>query len=202
MASNRPNESSSKSKKRLWFALATLLLLPLGAVVACYLKWLAWDHRLIEVTPQRVFQSAAMPPADLLAACRQHGIRTVIDLRDCRPMDVQQEADALNETTTRHVHLPTSSWPIAHEVDAFLRTLAAAQKPVLVHCHHGEGRSVMMCAVHRIQNEGWSNQRAFDGTQRLPSSLSWLGDWLPSLRRFGREQPKGQFVLSYRPRSD
>jgi len=56
----------------------------------------------------------------------------------------------------------------------------------------------MMCAVHRMQNEGWSNKDAFDGTARLPDSLRFLNKWFPSLRRF-RDDTKGRFVLHYQP---
>ena len=73
------------------------------------------------------------------------------------------------------------------------------EKPVLVHCQHGEGRSVMLCAVYRMQHEGWSNQQAFDATARLPESLRFLNHWFPGLRRFRENDSKGQFVLHYHP---
>ena len=73
--------------------------------------------------------------------------------------------------------------------------MASAERPVLVHCHHGEGRSVWMCAIHRIQNEGWSNEAAFDGTSRLPDCLRFVTAWFPGLRRFDAAQPKGRMVL-------
>ena len=99
-----------------------------------------------------------------------------------------------------HLHVPTRSWPFPEEVEAFLASLDSAERPVLVHCQHGEGRSVMMCAMHRVANEGWSNRRAFEGTCRLPDSIKFLNDWFPSLRRFNPAHPKGKFVLSYRPK--
>ncbi|MEC8252778.1 MAG: sulfur transferase domain-containing protein, partial [Planctomycetota bacterium] len=128
------------------------------------------------------------------------GIRTVIDLRDSRGELTDACAATATAAGLNHLHLPTRSWPFSEEVEAFLAALDRAERPVLVHCQHGEGRSVLMCALHRVANEGWSNRRAFEGTCRLPDGIKFLNDWFPSLRRFHPAHPKGKFVLSYRPK--
>lgn len=172
---------------------------PLVLVAACYLKWIACDGRLVTVTAGEIYQSAAFAPGELVDTCREYGIKTVIDLRNERPGDVVAAASAAQQAGLRHVHLPTLSHPTRDAADAFLQVLETAERPVLVHCQHGEGRSVMMCAIHRMQNEGWSNAQAFDGTARLPDCLRVLNELFPSLRRFRSEHSKGQFVLDYKP---
>lgn len=188
----------SKRKRRV-VAAAAIALAPAAFALAVYAKWTLVDHRLITITEGVLYQSAAMSPAVLVDTCAELGVRTVIDLRDHRPEDVRAEAAALRFTGIEHVHVPTRAHPFPDEVQAFLSALRAAEPPVLVHCHHGEGRSVMLCAVHRIEHDGWSNREAFDGTCRLPDSLRFVTDWLPWLRRFQETQAKGQFVLHYRP---
>lgn len=189
----------TKPRRLLKLGLA-IVLLPVLAAGLCYGKWIALDNRLVTVTPGAIYQSAAFEPDDLVATCRDHGIKTVIDLRNEVPEAVELAAAAAEKAGITHVSLPTISHPILEQAHAFLDALAAAEPPVLVHCQHGEGRSVMMCAVHRIENEGWSNERAFDGTARLPDALRFLNTPFPALRRFRTEHTKGQFVLNYRPR--
>ncbi|MGK0154259.1 MAG: protein tyrosine phosphatase (PTP) superfamily phosphohydrolase (DUF442 family) [Neolewinella sp.] len=186
-------------KRFIRLALA-ILLLPLMAAAFCYGKWITFDNRLITVTPGAVYQSAAFAPVDLVAICNDYGIKTIIDLRHELPDAVLEAAGAAAKAGIAHVHLPTISHPMLGEAHAFLDALAKAERPVLVHCQHGEGRSVMMCAVHRIENEGWSNAQAFDGTARLPDGLRFLNRLFPNLRRFRAEHTKGQFVLDYVPR--
>jgi protein tyrosine phosphatase (PTP) superfamily phosphohydrolase (DUF442 family) len=186
-------------KRLLRLPLVTALI-ALVATAISYGKWITVDNRLVTVTPGAIYQSAAFAPDDLVATCQEYGIKTVIDLRNEAPNAVLEAATASAAAGIVHVNLPTLSHPILDEAHAFLDTLAQAEPPVLVHCQHGEGRSVMMCAVHRIQNEGWNNAQAFDGTARLPDELRFLNTLFPSLRRFREEQNKGRFVLNYTPR--
>jgi protein-tyrosine phosphatase len=187
-------------RKRLVRIVLAVLVLPLLLAGACYLKWSVLDHRLVEITAGEVFQSGAFEPDDLVAVCSEHGIKTVIDLRNEAPEAVAAVADAAQAAGIAHLNLPTLNYPILEEAHAFLVALDQVEKPVLVHCQHGEGRSVMMCAVYRIEQQGWSNAQAFDGTARLPDSLRFLTQWLPSLRRFRAADKKGQFVLNYQVR--
>jgi uncharacterized protein (TIGR01244 family) len=186
-----------KSQKR-WVRVAiTALALPLLVALACYAKWTVLDHRLVAITPGRVYQSGAFAPDELVSVCRDLGIKTVIDLRNELPEAVALAAAASEAAGITHINLPTLSHPHLEEAEAFLEVMDKAEQPVLIHCQHGEGRSVMLCAIYRIQAEGWSNQQAFDGTARLPESLRFLNAWFPGLRRFRQTDAKGQFVLNY-----
>ena len=186
--------------KRLWIVASVSFGAPLLVMAIVYGKWCLADGKLSTITPGTLYQSAALSPAALVTTCDALGVRTVIDLRDSRPDDVAACRLAADGAGITHVHVPTISWPTRDGVDAFLDAMATAERPVLVHCHHGEGRSVWMCAIHRIQNEGWSNEAAFDGTSRLPDCLRFVTAWFPGLRRFDAAQPKGRLVLEYAPR--
>jgi uncharacterized protein (TIGR01244 family) len=183
--------------RRLLKVALVAVLAPVLLAAACYVKWCVCDSRLATITPGTVYQSAAFAPDELVDVCRDHGIRTVIDLRDDHPGEVAANAAAVADAGLCHIHLPTETHPTSESVAAFLAAMDRAPRPVLVHCQHGEGRSVMMCAIHRIQNEGWTNEGAFDGTARLPDGLKFLNCWFPGLRRFRESHPKGRFVLGY-----
>jgi protein tyrosine phosphatase (PTP) superfamily phosphohydrolase (DUF442 family) len=178
---------------------ALLVLLPLLAAGGVYAKWELLDYRLVTISPGAVFQSAAIPAAELPAVLRRHGIRSVIDLRDVDLDLVALEHDAVTAAGATHLHVPMTLEPTAEDCRRFLDAMAHADKPALVHCKHGQGRSVAMCAIYRIENEGWSNAAAFDGTARLPDSLRFLTVMWPGLRRFDAEENKGRAVLEYRP---
>jgi len=191
---------SSVTPKRLLRLISVMALIPVIAAAVIYVKWITIDNRMATITAGTLYQSAAFAPAELVTVCHEYGIRTVIDLRNEAPEAVHAAAKAATDAGITHINLSTLSHPILSEAHAFLDVLAEAETPVLVHCQHGEFRSVMMCAIHRIQNEGWTNAEAFDGTARLPEELRFLNGMFPSLRRFGAEQPKGRFVLNYKPK--
>lgn len=161
------------------------------------MKWTAFDGRLVTVTDDQIYQSAAFAPDDLVATCQQYGIKTVIDLRDTKLDLVTAAASAASAAGVAHVHLATGSHPTVAAARAFLTAMETAERPVLVHCEHGEGRSVLLCAIYRMEIEGWNNEQAFNGTARLPDSLRWLNGLFPGLRRLGVDDTKGRFVRDY-----
>lgn len=188
----------TKTRRLLRIAIAVILL-PLVAASVCYVKWTAFDGRLVTVTDEEIYQSAAYAPDQLVATCKQYGIKTVIDLRDTKLGEVAAAASAASVAGIQHVHLATESHPTVASARAFLSAMATAERPVLVHCEHGEGRSVLLCAIYRMEREGWTNEQAFEGTARLPDSLRWLNELFPGLRRLGVEDTKGKFVRNYVP---
>lgn len=183
--------------KRMSRAVGATIALPALYAAACYVYWTAFAGRLVTITEDQVYQSAAYAPDDLVATCQAYGIKTVIDLRDTKLEEVRAAADAASLAGIEHVHLATKSHPTVAAAEDFLAAMAAAERPVLVHCEHGEGRSVLLCAIYRIEEEGWTNQQAFDGTARLPDSLRCLNALFPGLRRLGVEDTKGKFVRNY-----
>ncbi|HIE70781.1 MAG TPA: hypothetical protein EYP98_11740 [Planctomycetes bacterium] len=98
------------AKRLLRIGIAAIAL-PLMAAAICYVKWTAFDGRLITVTEHQVYQSAAYAPDELVATCKHYGIKTVIDLRDTKLPEVEAAADAASAAGIQHVHLATESHP-------------------------------------------------------------------------------------------
>lgn len=191
------------------FALRTIRLLAVGFAFALlaaglvYAYWAGVEHRLTVVTPGRVFQSAEMPPGDLVELAQRLGIQTVFDFRDDPDHEprIAGERAALEEHGIRYVHLPSSTRPSQQAVTAFVRAMQAElaeRRTVLLHCHDGEGRAVFFAAVYHMEFEGWDNARAYNATTRLPPSLMFMSKALPFLGRLSARNPKTPLILDYR----
>ena len=139
---------------------AALVLSALAAIPAAGWAWHVYvRRRFAVVAPGRAYRSAEMTPAKLAATVRRLGIRTVIDLRSPGET-VEREHAFLSGLGVAHVHVPAGQVPKRAMVDSFLRVLADADRPVLVHCCHGVGRARVFSAIYGIEFEGWTNERA------------------------------------------
>ena len=156
-------------------------------------------HRLGTVTEGQVYKAGAMPAAQLLKVARDLRLRTVIDLRTFTPGQdttnttgletIQAEGRALESIGVRHIHLPTPQVPTQETVDQFLKVMAdPANRPALIHCYHGIGRTELFVAVYRMEFEGWSNEGARAATRLLLAGSS-----------FSDKAEKGQFLIHYKP---
>ena len=84
------------------------------------------------------------------------------------PASIAEEKRYLESKGVRFLNLPFKSHkPVDAEghqaILAALRELAAAtlEKPVYVHCEHGKDRTGLIIAIHRVQREGWTAEKAY-----------------------------------------
>ncbi len=180
-----------------------IVLVPILAMGLIYAKWEFVDHRLVTISAGKVYQSAAMPPARIIDVMNARGIQTVFDLRDSEPDLVAAERAAVEKAGLAFVHVPMSATePTQADMDRFLVAMKSAKQPSLVHCQHGQGRSVLAVSVWRIEEEGWSNEAAFLATSRLPEELHFLDGVIGWIRRFDRDTAKGKVLLDYKRKGD
>lgn len=161
------------------------------AVASYFLYWEYALHRFTAVTEYQLYQSAEIPPDELLDVARRHGIRTVIDLRRSEesPIEVAAERAALANSGVAYIHLLTKQVPDEATVMQFLEIVGnPVNRPVLIHCQHGTGRSVLFASLFRVEFENWDNETA----RRAVEPLHWRGNFAPN-------SPKGQYLLAYRP---
>jgi protein tyrosine phosphatase (PTP) superfamily phosphohydrolase (DUF442 family) len=172
--------------------LAVAALCILASVVAC-LWWVLGADRVRTIAEGSVYQSGVLAPDDLREEVRRLGIRTVIDLRE--PWEeVKSEREVLSALGVEHVHMPTGQIPEDSTVSRFLDLMSnPATYPVLIHCHHGTGRSVLFSAIYRIEFQGWDREQARLATR---SSLRWLSPGAS----FAVDAPKGVYLLKYAAR--
>jgi len=185
------------AQKRLSFIL--LFMFTFIAASAGVVHW-KMNHSLTEIIPGELYRSSSITPRNLAELASEHNIKTVIDLRDYDSdkhdsLDIFLEAQALDSFGIRHINLPTGQVPDMETVFRFLKFLDEPDvRPVLIHCHHGIGRTGLFVALYLIEYAGYTNEQARDLT----------ADHF-TLRVNGREgfrpdSDKGGFILNYQPR--
>jgi protein tyrosine phosphatase (PTP) superfamily phosphohydrolase (DUF442 family) len=171
--------------------LALLIVLGLGFALR-YGWWQTFGDRFATVSEGKVYQSAQMGPGSLERAVESYGLRSVLDLRYAKeePEQRAEEIATLERLGVRYLHLPTPQVPELETVDRFLELASDPENlPMLIHCKHGEGRSVLFSALYRIEFEGWENDEA----RKASRLLHFRGS-------FSRGAPKGEFLMEYEPR--
>jgi protein tyrosine phosphatase (PTP) superfamily phosphohydrolase (DUF442 family) len=165
---------------------------------AAALRFAYWDmvqFKLATVTEGQVYRSAAMPMPTLTDVVKEHGIRSVVDLRADHevPEGLRQgERLALEKLGVSYLPLPSAQVPQPATVNRFLEHAEKAENlPLLIHCRDGEGRAVLFSAIYRIELEDWPNDRARRATR-----------FVPALSSFSLDKPKGRFLNDYQPRAD
>src|ERR1043165_2952186 len=143
-----------------------------------------------------LYRSGQLPLARLQELVIGHGIRTVISLRDgTDPVD-QQEESWVNGKALKFVRIQPRGWsldetgkvPSEINVQTFREIMdTPANHPVLVHCFAGNHRTGLMCAIYRMDYQGWTNDEAMAEMRTMGYSL--LDD---------HEDVQG-FLTSYRP---
>ena len=114
----------------------------------------------------------------------------MLDLREEPVRALEAERGALETAGVRYVNLPTPQIPTDDTVDAFLELVQQdGALPILIHCEHGRGRSVLFAAIYRIEIEGWDNEAACASTR----FFAWRGAF-----RAGSE--KGDYLRAYQRR--
>jgi tyrosine-protein phosphatase SIW14 len=87
---------------------------------------------------------------------RDHGIRTVLNLRSSHSDDQAAAGFGLNL-----VRVPMRAGRFSEDdIVAALKAIKDSPKPVLIHCQHGADRAGVVSAMFRIVFQGWSKDEA------------------------------------------
>ncbi len=182
-------------------------LLILALIVGGPLAYSSYRHahlRQFRVVEEGVlYRSGQLSRAGLKRLIHDHGIRTVVSLRDAytpdqAPPDLEEEqfcrGQELNyvRITPRAWWASDSSVPAARGVEKFLSVMRdPANFPVLIHCYAGVHRTGAHCAVYRMEFHRWSNHRAiaeviangYDNLADEVDLLTFLEQYRPSWRK-------------------
>ena len=120
-----------------------------------------------------LYRSGQQTPTGLKLSLRAYQIKTVVTLRTVRdpdrPYPDEWEAELCAAHSARHIRIVPQPWsldekgelPAERVVRAFLDIVCdPANHPVLVHCFAGIHRTGAMCALFRMECQGWSAERA------------------------------------------
>jgi protein tyrosine/serine phosphatase len=140
-----------------------------------------------EVAPG-IFRGA-QPDAAGFRELKDRGVRTIVNLRG-----KDHDRAAAGPLGLEVVDIPMSAKltiepPTDDEIRLFLATvLDPAKRPVFVHCAGGRDRTGTMCALYRIEVDGWTAEKA----HAEMVSFGWHDELYPELGKFVRAwTPKG-----------
>ena len=128
----------------------TVLALLVGLGSGC----LCVRANLRAVEPNAFYRSGQLSPAALQRIVKRRGIRTVINLRGATPHEswYREERDRCAALGIAHHDFSWSrgELPPPGSLAAYMHTLDAAERPVLVHCNGGTHRAAVAAACHLL----------------------------------------------------
>jgi tyrosine-protein phosphatase SIW14 len=107
---------------------------------------------------------------------KQHGVKTIINLRSER--DERRQVESLG---LHYVYLPMDARDeiSPDAIQNFLSIISdPARQPVFVHCQRGADRTGFMVGVFRIAKQGWTPEQAYDEARDI--GMRW---WYRGLKR-------------------
>jgi tyrosine-protein phosphatase SIW14 len=143
-----------------------MIAAPLG-----YTLWHEREFRNFRVVEEGVlYRCGQLTLPRLQKVVAEHNIKTVISLRDGdKPIDEQEEQWVKASRKLRFYRIPYRDWnpdntgkiPAEIGLKAFREIMDdPSNYPVLVHCFAGIHRTGTMCAVFRMDYQGWTNEQA------------------------------------------
>jgi hypothetical protein len=165
--------------------------------------------RLRVVEPGRLYRGGLMRVDGFVEAVERHGIRTVINVQDdCPDPDLAtaflggetvKESALCRRLGVRYVWLAPDLVPRNHArgvrprvVDEFLALMdRESTYPALIHCKAGLHRTGLLCAIWRMEYQGWSRPEAL-----AELKAHGFGDWACT----SANDYVAQYVLEYRRR--
>ncbi|MEE8428132.1 MAG: tyrosine-protein phosphatase [Gammaproteobacteria bacterium] len=103
------------------------------------------------VIQDQVYRSAQLGAPELQRIIKQHGIRSIVNLRGAHPREPwyrQQRAVALQLGVAHHdLRFSAAGLPPITEVLRLKRVLQNTERPLLIHCQHGADRTGMASAL-------------------------------------------------------
>lgn len=170
---NSPRPCSSddapapQRRRRIFGRKVRVALGLVGLVIAVGGGWLLYQRFITRnfhtVVEAKVYRSAQPTPEHLRRWASDHGIKTVINLRGNETRDpvVQEIATCRKLGLAYHcIRLPNYVHPERGKMIRLVDTIAAAEKPVLIHCRAGADRTGIISVIAAMQIGGLSYDEA------------------------------------------
>lgn len=150
---SRTTTSKHRGLRRLWIggAVCALVFPILASSAWCVIQWHGNFH---EVQPGQVYRSAQLDRADLQQVIMQYGIKSVLNLRGANVGEAwyDNELAVTKADGVKHLDASLSAYAelSGQQMDALIRQMKDAPKPLLVHCESGADRTGLASALYRL----------------------------------------------------
>jgi len=183
------------------------ILIVVAAVVLVGVGYYVWsiniNHNFKTISEGKVYKSGVIPPDQIEDYIKDYGIKSVVDLRRPGTNDLVNnpevtpelvaEKKAVEAAGGKYFDVGSEQIPDQATLDRFYAVMDNPDNyPVLIHCHHGEGRAPLFSAVYQIEYEGVANEDA------RVNARTFLVEYSP----FGEGKPKGEFLKNYKTRKE
>lgn len=104
-----------------------------------------------------------------------YNLKTIINLEN-KEFYVEREGEWAEELGIEYNSIPMSAseTPKDRDVNEALALLADPSKhPILVHCYHGQDRTGLIIGLHRVEEESWDAETAYEEMKDL-GFRTWL----------------------------
>jgi len=126
--------------------------------VGGYWGYLQYQGNFHPVVAGQVYRSAQPTRDDLRREYREHGIRSVLNLRGAHRGErwYDEEVAGANELGMAHYDYPLSSKRVltTRQMGELLAIVRSAPKPLLIHCKEGADRTALVAALYRYALAG------------------------------------------------
>ncbi len=160
------SEARPVNPPRRRVALIAALVMAGGLAIvasAVYSRYYGDPKRFAVVEAGILFRSAQPKPRQVEHVIDAHGVSTIIIAREGTSRNVPDEQVIAERSGATVVVIPIESRePIPDEqIQQFFDIVDnPARRPVLVHCSAGRHRTGLLCALYRIERQGWSVDQA------------------------------------------
>jgi len=157
-----PTSRRRVPRRAIFFA---AVVIPIGVVIPIALRNGGLPRRFAIVAPGILYRSAQPTTRQIDNVITRHGIKTILIVRSGKSERVPDETTFAQSRGVKVVQIPIDSRkPITDDqVEAFFQCVDnKANRPVLIHCSAGRHRTGYLCALYRIEREGWSKKKAID----------------------------------------
>lgn len=150
-----------------WLRLVGILAVGLGAAGGYwgYVAYHRLPRRFATVEPNVLYRSGQPTPQHIDRLISEYDLRTLLVVRKGDGKRVPAEIDYARQKGVNVVHIPIDSRrPVSDaEIERFFECVDdPANQPVLVHCAAGRHRTGLVCALYRIERQGWTVDQALE----------------------------------------
>jgi protein tyrosine/serine phosphatase len=185
-----------------WMKVGIIATGIIAGSVGSYWGLVQYDGNFHTVTEGTLYRSAQLSKDGLQTVVRDHGIRSILNLRGAHPGQSWYDDEIVASKVLNVAHydygLSARRVVTGKQIDEILEIIRNAPKPLLVHCKSGADRSGLVAALYRFADEHTSADEAdrqlslvyghfpylMSQTKAMDDSFwAFVGGAAPSLRR-------------------